>query len=58
MLSEARQRELIKNCQHDIDEMLRTERRYIPLFNKRDGLAWCDACKVWIPFEFSAGAEP
>lgn len=51
MLSQERQRELIKNCQHSVPDMLARERQFIPLFNPGDGLVWCADCGVWIPFE-------
>jgi hypothetical protein len=54
MFSEARQKELIRDCQHDVPAMLQRERQWIPSFagKERGGLVWCDDCKVWIPFEF------
>jgi hypothetical protein len=49
----SREVQRIRDCQHDVNELLKKKREYMPVpCSKRDAMVWCDDCKVWIPFEW------
>lgn len=53
MISGEKEIEARRNCPHDVNDLLKQEREYMPVPCGKDGLVWCDGCKVWIPFEWS-----
>jgi hypothetical protein len=54
MITGEKESEARKNCPHDVNAMLKQERTFMPWppGSKSEGFAWCDDCKVWIPFFF------
>ena len=57
-LAEQRRRERARDCPHDVNDLLKKERQYIPNIGTAPrGLVWCDDCHAWIGFEFDGGGE-